>query len=236
MNSNEQKKIYRKIKSRKLAIHHSCEVGVYLPQTSNIIDFIKEGVRASLVEADPETVQILRVYFKEYNVTIFPVAVWCQSGTIRLSRAAASTFVSELESSPAIVNDKYKVTLDNSFEVSCVVFSEIDDGSIDLLSIDIEGGERYVIRNLKSKPQVISVETHGKYYTNPFIKEIKQWMTENGYVIWYQDSSDTVFIKKGIIKPSVQDKVETLLFQGKLRWKKFKRIFRRGNTTISVRS
>ena len=212
MNDKEQKKLHRKIKSRGIRIDHACEVGVYLPQTSNIIDFIKEGVRASLVEADPETVTILREYFKDYSVTIFPVAVWSTSGTIRLSRAAASTFVSELESSPAIVNDKYKVNIDNSFEVKCVVFSEIDEGNIDLLSIDIEGGEWHVIRNLRSRPKVISVETHGKYYTNPFLKEIRRWMSEQNYMVWYKDASDTVFVRRGVARPSLLDKIETLLF------------------------
>ena len=227
MNDKEQKKLHQKIKSRGIRIDHACEVGVYLPQTSNIIDFIKEGVRASLVEADPDTVTILREYFKDYSVTIFPVAVWSTSGTIRLSRAAASTFVSELESSPAIVNDKYKVNIDNSFEVKCVVFSEIDEGNIDLLSIDIEGGEWHVIRNLRSRPKVISVETHGKYYTNPFLKEIRRWMSEQDYMVWYKDASDTVFVRRGVTQPSLLDKIETLLFEGKVVWKKFKRLFKK---------
>lgn len=227
MNTKEHKKFYRKIKLRGIPINHACEVGVYLPQTSNIIDFIKEGVQSSLVEADPDTVKILKEYFKDYNITIYPVAVWSESGTIRLSRAAASTFVSELESSPAIVNDKYKVTVENSIEVKCVVFSEIDDGTIDLLSIDIEGGEWNVIKNLKSRPKVISVETHGKYYTNPFIKEINQWMVNENYIIWYKDLSDTVFVKNGVAKPSMFDKTESLLFEGKIAWKKFKRYFKK---------
>lgn len=227
MNDKEKKKIYRKIKSRNISIDHACEVGVYLPQTSNIIDFIKEGRRASLVEADPKTVSILEDYFKQHNVTIFPVAVWSSSGTVRLSRAAASTFISELKSSPAIVNDKYKVDMDNSFAVNCVVFSEIDKGDIDLLSVDIEGGEWHVINHLKSRPKVISVETHGKYYTNPFINEITQWMSENQYRLWFKDASDTVFMKNELGKPSVSDQLETVLSEAKIRWKKFKRVFKK---------
>jgi FkbM family methyltransferase len=227
MNTKAQKKIYRKIKSRGISINHACEVGVYLPETSNIVDFIKEGIRTSLVEADPETVAILNDYFKKYNVTIFPVAVWSSSGTVRLSRAAASTFVSELESSPAIVNDKYKVEMGNSFEVKCVVFSEIDKGDIELLSIDIEGGEWHVINHLKSRPKIISVETHGKYYTNPFIKEITQWMRENQYGLWFKDASDTVFMKNEIGTSSLGDQLETALSEAAVRWKKLKRLLKK---------
>lgn len=227
MNNQEQKKIYRKVKARGISIDHVCEVGVYLPETSNIIDFIKGGTRASLVEADPKTVSILENYFKEYNVTIFPIAVWSSSGTVRLSRAAASTFVAELASSPAIVNDKYKVDFDNTFEVKCVVFSEIDKGDIDLLSIDIEGGEWHVINHLKSRPKIISVETHGKYYTNPFIDEINRWMEKNQYVLWFKDASDTVFMNRELGKPTLIDQLGTSLAEAKIRWKKFKRIFKK---------
>lgn len=227
MNTKEQKKIYRKIKSKGIAIDHACEVGVYLPETSNIIDFIKDGVRASLVEADPNTVKILEEYFKNYPVTIYPVAVWSEAGTVRLSRAAASTFVSAIQSSPAIVNDNYTTRIENSFEVKAVVFSEIDRGDIDLLSVDIEGGEWNVIKNLKSRPKFISVETHGKYYTNPFIKEINGWMDENQYVPWYKDSSDTVFVKKDLLEPALIDKLDTTLSMAGVAFKKFKRRFKR---------
>lgn len=230
MNDKEQKKIYRKIKARNISIKHACEVGVYLPETSNIIDFIKEGSKASLVEADPNTVAILKDYFKNYDVTIFPVAIWSHSGTVRLSRAAASTFVAELESSPAIVNDKYKVNDDNSFEVKCMLFSEIDKGDIDMLSIDIEGGEWHVINRLISRPKIISVETHGKYYTNPFINEINQWMKENHYVIWFKDASDTVFMKSELGKPTLIDQLETHLAEAKIRWRKFKRFFKKSSS------
>jgi FkbM family methyltransferase len=226
MNSKDRKKIYQKIKSRGVKIDHACEVGVYLPATSNIIDFIKDGVRGSLVEADPNTVKILEEYFRNYSVTIHPVAVWSEAGTVRLSRAAASTFVSAIQSSPAVINDKYVTSFSNSFDVKAVVFSEIDTCDIDLLSVDIEGGEWHVINNLKSRPKVISVETHGKYYTNPFIEEINRWMHENGYVRWYKDSSDTVFIKKGSFEPSFFDNLDTFLSMTGVAFKKFKKKFK----------
>ncbi len=147
--------------------------------------------------------------------------------TIKLSKAAASTFVTELESSPAVINDKYKIREEDTFEVPCMIFSDIDDGTIDLLSIDIEGSEWYVLKYLKSRPAVISVETHGKYYTNPFIAEIKEWMARENYIIWYKDASDTVFTKRDIIVPDIIDKIDTRLAEWKLTWKKFKRLFKK---------
>jgi FkbM family methyltransferase len=227
MNTRENKLIYTRLKKRDIPFKHVCEVGVYLPETSNIIDFIKAGVKATLVEADPDTVEKIKTYFSGYAIEVVPVAVWDTSGVIKLSKAAASTFVTQLPTSPAIVNDKYTVSEENTFEVPCRKFSEIDDGTIDLLSVDIEGGEWYVIKHMISRPRVISVETHGKYYTNPFIKEIEAWMGKENYVTWYKDLSDTVFIKKDLLQPDFSEKLITRLTLLKLGWKKFKRIFKR---------
>ena len=47
-----------------LDIQHAAEVGVYLPAASNILAFIEQGIRTTLVEADPITVSELRRYFR----------------------------------------------------------------------------------------------------------------------------------------------------------------------------
>jgi FkbM family methyltransferase len=226
MNTQDNKLIYTRLNRRGILFKHVCEVGVYLPETSNIIDFIKNGIRATLVEADPDTVIKIKDHFLGYNIQVVPVAVWDENGVIKLSKAAASTFVTQLQSSPAIVNDHYKVNEENTFEVPCRKFSEIDDGTIDLLSVDIEGGEWYVIKHLTSRPSVISIETHGKYYTNPFINEIESWMVHENYISWYKDSSDTVYIKKGLLQPTTSEIFNTRFTLLKLKWKKFKRIFK----------
>jgi FkbM family methyltransferase len=228
MSNKGPKRIYSKTKDRGMSFKHVCEVGVYLPETSNVIDFIRDGIRTTLVEADPVTVEKIKEYFKDYSITLFPVAVWDTSGVLQLSKAAASTFATELKQSPAIVNDHYTVSKENTFEVPCRVFSEMDDGTIDLLSIDIEGGEWYVIKHLVSKPKVISIETHGKYYTNPFISEISNWMSRMGYRIWYKDASDTIYVNADNFSPTLTDRLETKLTELRISWKKFKRIFKPG--------
>lgn len=180
-----------------LHIKHACEVGVYLPETSNVADFIESGIQTTLVEADPESVNLIKERFGEYpNVSIHPVAVFNRRGRVKLSRAKASTFITELPESPALVNDSYVKNSQNEFETDCVLFSDIDDGTIDLLSIDIEGAEWFVLSEMKSNPMVVSVETHGKYYTNPYINKIRAFMFGNGYSEWFVDLSDTVYLNK----------------------------------------
>ncbi|MFD1142486.1 FkbM family methyltransferase [Larkinella insperata] len=212
--------LYKRLKAKGCSFNHVCEVGVYLPETSNIADFIKDGVRATLVEADITLVPKIKDYFKEGKITVYPVAIWDYNGKLKLSKAAASTFVSDLHSSPALTNDNYQKTDDSSFEVECRVFSDLDDGTIDLLSVDIEGSEWYVLKNLKSRPNVISVETHGKSYINPFLDEIRVWMDQNTYVIWYKDGSDSVYIKGNLFPFTLSEK---LLLGYRNLWLNFRR-------------
>lgn len=216
--------IYRRLLERGITIDHVCEVGVYLPETSNILDFIKEGKRSTLVEADPEIIRKLEQHFKNYeNVKIYPYAIWDKNGFVKLSKAQASTFVSDLESSPALKNDDYTISKDKIIEVPCKMFSEIDDGTIDLLSIDIEGSEWYVLKHLKSIPKVISVETHGNRYTNPYLEEILNWTSENNYDIWYKDFSDSVFVRNDVFEINKLEELAVKWMDIRINLRKFRK-------------
>ena len=220
-------RLFEKLSAKNLTFKHVCEVGVYIPETSNIIDFIKEGIRATLVEADPDVAKQVKAAFGPYNAQVHAVAAWDTNGTLKLSRAASSTFATELPTSPALENDRYRISEATTFEVPCVQFSTLDDGTIDLLSIDIEGGEWYVLKHLRSRPRVLSIETHGKYYTNPFIAEITAWLTANKYELWYKDGSDSVYIQQGLFAVGLADELETKQAELLTGWKKMKRIFKK---------
>jgi FkbM family methyltransferase len=189
-------RLYRMCSRKGLRPALVAEVGVYLPETSNILEFIREGVPAMLVEADPVTVEKIRAYFAPFRgVRIHPVAVWDENGRISLFRAGASTFASDLSASPALINDAYVPAEKDRFEVDAIRFSEIDDGDIDLLSIDIEGAEWYVLKHMRSRPLAIALETHSAQYHNPNLAQIEQWMQDNGYERWFMDHTDSVFAR-----------------------------------------
>jgi FkbM family methyltransferase len=193
-------RLYLMCKKKGIAPKKVAEVGVYFPETSNVLPFIREGVPAMLVEADPMCVDKIRLYFAEQpGVDIYPYAIWEQNGQLALYRTNASTFVGELQAAPAIVNDSYARDESNRFIADARKFSEIDDGMIDLLSIDIEGAEWYVLKHMRSRPVVIAVETHAGEYTNPFLPEIRGWMRENNYVRWFVDNTDTVFVRRDAV-------------------------------------
>ena len=188
---------------------HVAEIGVYHPETSNVLDYVKRGIQCTFVEADPESAQRIKDYFTNYkNVSLHQVAIYDHNGQIELVRRDASTFVSKITDSPAVVNDDYRLNEDDTFIAESKTFDKIDDGTIDLLSADIEGCEWYVIKHMTSRPQIISLETHGSMYVNPFLNEIVNWMDINDYDIWYRTGSDTVFVKKGVVRIGLLDKVK----------------------------
>jgi len=223
MNDKANKVIYTKCKTKPLSIKHVCEVGVYKPQTSNILDFINDNIRTTLVEPVPEYIKAIQVYFKDRkNIHLHPYAIYDYNGSLELVKREASTYVGALESSPALVNDNYTPEDKDKFSVECKKFDEIDDGSIDLLSVDTEGCEWYVLKNMKSRPSVISLETHGKSYLNPFYKEITSWIKDNNYFLWYRDSTDTVYCKAGVFDLTMFEKLSVMMIDMKLLLRKLK--------------
>jgi FkbM family methyltransferase len=216
------KKIYKKLLKKNIVWNRVCEVGVFLPEYSNVIDFIRSGTRTTLIEADPLVAEKIVSYYQSYPVTVHAVAIFDHKGVVELLRYDQSTFISSVKSSPAIVNDHYQKKAEDVFITECRLFSEIDEGDFDLISIDIEGCEWYVINNMTSRPKIISVETHSKAYVNPYMSEIAAWMKKNEYEVWYKDLSDTVYVRSDQFSASLIDKIETGYSNGRVKWKKFK--------------
>ncbi|MFA6189504.1 MAG: FkbM family methyltransferase [Sulfuricurvum sp.] len=198
---------YNKVEQKGFRPAHVAEVGVWHPQTSNIYKFIIEGVKTTLVEPDPASIELIKNEFKDKKVTLYEVAICDFNGKVDLCKRESSTFISSLSSSPALVNDNCKISETETFTANAKLFNEIDDGSIDLISIDTEGSEWFVIKNMVSRPAIISLETHGGIYTNPYMMEIQHWMDKNKYVLWYVDNSDSVYVLDGSIPITVLDKI-----------------------------
>lgn len=203
--------LFSKVSKKGYTPSHVAEVGVWHPDTSNIYQYIQNGIKTTLVEPDPESINLIKSEFGDKsNVTLHEIALCDFNGKVELCKRQSSTFVSSLSSSPALINDNCDIQKSDKFTVDARLFSEIDDGSIDLISIDTEGSEWFVIKNMKSRPTVISIETHGGMYVNPYIGNLLQWMQENNYTLWYKDKSDSVFVLQDKISVTIHDKLDII--------------------------
>jgi|TARA_B110000971_G_scaffold134793_1_gene137874 hypothetical protein len=144
MNSND--KICEVINKKGFTPKYVAEVGVWHPNSSNIYTYIMDGIETMLVELDPKSIGLIKDKFNKPNVTLHAAAVCDFEGEIELYQRGASTFVSHLPSSPALVNDDCDIEKSESFMAQAIKFSSIDNGKLDLISIDIEGGEWFVIK------------------------------------------------------------------------------------------
>ncbi len=196
------------LKKKNYSPKYVCEIGVWHPETSNIKYYIEKDVKTLLIEPDPESIGLIKKEWgQRKNLILKTFACTDFDGTIELHKAGSSSFVSSSKKSPAIVNDSFDIKKNISTKVDAKMFSSEDPGDINLISIDTEGSEWFVIKNMLSRPDVICIETHGGYYINPYIKEIKKWMDEYNYTLWFKDNSDSVYVKKDVIKINLNELV-----------------------------
>ncbi len=78
--------------------------------------------------------------------------------------------------------------------VLSVLFSKIDDGTIDWLMLDMEGCEWWALQEMKSRPKVIVIEWKScKGWRQPNAQEIEGWMRTNGYTLHEENKNDRIY-------------------------------------------
>ncbi len=187
--------LFQETKRIGLPIKNAVEIGVFFSKNCVLKNFIDAGTMTTLVEADPLCIEDIRKNFGSLqNVKIEARAIWDERKTLSFFRAGASTFASDVNGSPAQVNDSYKRKEKDRFEVEAIPFSDIDDGKFNLVLIDVEGAEWNVLKTLVSRPEVLSLEMRAGLYQNPNSLKIQEWLKENNYKLWFHNDVDSVFI------------------------------------------
>jgi len=173
------------------------EIGVGPIDKCRLATFIEEGIECHLVEALWKYGKPLYDAYQHCtNVHLYPYAVCDQRGPMVLFDRGEGSWLVELPASPDTMNNM--VTIDPKFckTVPGITINEIDPTNIDLLLVDVEGAEWWVLKHLVSRPSVIVLETHlvGGCYINPYMIEINKWMKENGYVLKSKNISDSLYV------------------------------------------
>ena len=178
------------------SLNHFCEIGVYEYNYCRLIKQIEQGKRVTLFECFPRCIEdIKKNTSTRTNVTLHPVAIWDEAGEFDMTDVGASAFLDALGDNTPAHKNSYAHTNFGKFRVKADVVSNYDDGTIDALFVDTEGAEWFALKHLKSRPRVIEVETHYAKYENRYLKEIQDWMKDNGYTELDRTDADTIFIK-----------------------------------------
>ena len=133
------------------------------------------------VEANPLSFAIIKENFGDKdNFKLYNVAVADENrkGTYYTQRANeedASGYIDGINSSAMVKGLGSRFS--NAIEVDFIKFSEIDDGTIDLLIADIEGAEYFLLKHLVSRPKLIVLEIAFQ----DKLTEINDWMKQNDY-------------------------------------------------------
>lgn len=156
-----------------------------------------------MVEPLPIAAQALREAWPGGNVTVHECAIhhgkevvmaWLRSPTGERPKAGASSYVKDGHVTPwerASKKVHRRAVAEEEVVVEGKPFWEVDDGTIDLLTVDTEGSEWGVLATMRSRPKVIAVEMTGpRDYVNPNARRIVDWMKMNRYRLWGRWGSD----------------------------------------------
>ena len=156
------------------------EVGVGEYWQSRTSKYINTDVECWLFEPNPISFSEIYKNLSTYkNFKLFNCALGSQNKKIKLNLAKGASFIEGINAPIASKKDFQKV------EVEMKSIREFDNGDIDVLLLDIEGGEFDVLKSLLSRPKHIVVEmfSFGVNYVNPYFDEIVEWMNRNNYIL-----------------------------------------------------
>jgi FkbM family methyltransferase len=160
-------------------LKHLVEVGC--TDVASLHDMFHPDAKIQIIEANEFHISALKNIYKNMpNVEIHPYAIWKEPGRVLFHKQGATSYVDGLDS-PVTVYPEWQGPTHELVEVEAKTFDEFDDGTIDIIDIDIEGAEWYVLQKMVSRPNWIIIEMGWGKYVNPFKKEIEDWMSDNKY-------------------------------------------------------
>lgn len=154
--------------TRFMKIRTACEVGVG-PRDISAMQFFRPGINCEKligVEPNPE----FHCNVTEAGGILYPVAIVENEGVVKLHLAGGSS----------AVDGTFCQTGRKTIEVEGWRFDAIDDGKIDFLNIDCEGCEIHVLERMKSRPEIIGIET---WPHDPNGQRVRDWLHVNGYCL-----------------------------------------------------
>lgn len=173
-----------------VGVTHAVEVGAFNVAYCNLGHYLNDtSIRIQLFEPMPKMfAELVAANAGRKHVTCHNVAIMDEDGPVVMLDKWAGAHVVGI-AAPEVVNlhtksaKGFRGKTIPEVTVEGRVFGPYDDGTIDILTLDMEGCEWFVLKNMSSRPKWISVEMgdHHNPYKNPFSAEINEWMDSHGY-------------------------------------------------------
>lgn len=171
------------------------EIGVHMPDLCRVAHW-HDRCSTLLVEPLPLCAQALRTAYPQASV--FEAAIAPESGLVPFYfRGQTSWLINHLSRTPALDVDHHKPLNENIHEVAALRMSDIDPGNLDILAIDTEGAEWFVLQTLLSRPRILVIETHAPNpaYQHPYRAEIESWCRQEGYTLAATEAADSLYVR-----------------------------------------
>ncbi len=184
-----------KLKEQLDGWRHVCEVGCGHCTMVQLAPLFDEAEKVTLVEAFPPFARSLEVQWPSADVRCFAVADQEERLVFKLTGGGTKHVVGV--GAPAEGQKPAPEHFHNGqISVRGKPFSAVDDGTIDVLSIDVEGSEWFVLKHMKSRPRIIAIEMCSREkpkWRNKYEQEIRQWLAEEGYRLLFKEDLDEVY-------------------------------------------
>jgi len=149
-----------------------CAVGSH----SLLVRFKGLAKRSIFIEPDPDMAEGARLNYPWAE--IMQVAIYDDLGSANLSRLHGSSYIKGIPWAPAFESCPKKARKAAKVSVATIPFNMVDDGKIDLINLDCEGSEWFVLKNMVSRPLLLQIEL---YKNNGYFDDIVNWLAENNY-------------------------------------------------------
>lgn len=178
------------------------EIGVGEAYTCRTKRFWGSEVECHLFEPNPILYKQLVDLSKDYkNVYIYNIAITNKSGEEEILLMNNCSYINNIDS-PVLMNHGQNSDVIKNAEkikIKSETIDKFDTGDIDVLLIDTEGCEWFVLENLISRPKQIVIETNtlGKegIIHNKNLDKILFWMWNNNYQLALKDENDSHFVR-----------------------------------------
>lgn len=179
------------------------EIGVGEVYTCRTKKFWGSDIECHLFEPNPILYKELVDASKEYkNVHVYNIAITDKSGEEEIFLMNNCSYINNIESPVLLNHGPNSDVIKNAqkIKIKTETIDRFDKGNIDILLIDTEGCEWFVLEKLISRPRQITIETNtvgqeGKLIYNKNLDKILFWMWQNDYQLALKDQNDSHFMK-----------------------------------------